>query len=179
MGVLILDNEKIYLREISFSDTDNIIKWRNSLYVKQNFIYQKDLTREEHESWIKTKVKCGKVKQFIIIEKGNNNPIGSVYLRDIDYNNSKAEFGIFIGEKTALNKGYGTIATNMITKYGFNQLGLNKIFLRVFENNVHAIRSYEKSNFIQEGLFKQDVCIDKKFYNIIFMSIFKNGDSND
>ena len=174
-----LDGEKIYLREISSLDTDNIIKWRNSSHVKQNFIYQKDLTREEHELWLKTKVESGKVKQFVIVEKESNGPIGSVYLRDIDYNNGKAEFGIFIGEKTGLNKGYGTIAAKIIVKYGFNQLKLNKIFLRAFESNVHAIKSYEKVNFIKEGLFKQDVCVENKFYNVIFMSILKNGDLND
>lgn len=179
MSLLNLDIEKIYLREISSLDTDNIIKWRNSPHVKQNFIYQKDLTREEHEFWLKTKVESGKVQQFIIVEKESNVPIGSVYLRDIDYNNSKAEFGIFIGEKIGLNKGYGTLAAKIIIKYGFNQLELNKIFLRVFEYNVHAIRSYEKVGFIKEGLFKQDVCIDNKFYNIIFMGILKNGDLNE
>lgn len=179
MSLLNLDSENIYFREISSLDTDNIIKWRNSPHVKQNFIYQKDLTREEHECWLKNKVETGKVQQFIIIEKESNNPIGSVYLRDIDYNNSKAEFGIFIGEKTGLNKGYGTLAAKIIIKYAFNQLELNKIFLRVFEYNSYAVRSYEKAGFIQEGLFKQDICIDNKFYNIIFMGILKNGDLND
>lgn len=179
MNELISDDAKIYLREISSVDTDNIIKWRNSPHVKQNFIYQSDLTKKEHEFWLKTKVETGKVQQFIIIEKETDNPIGSVYLRDIDYNNSKAEFGIFIGEKNGLNKGYGTIAAKMIIKYGFNQLELNKIFLRVFEYNTLAIRSYEKAGFVKEGLFKQDVCINNKFYNIIFMGILKNGELNE
>lgn len=175
MSDQILDDEKIYLRKISLSDTNNIIKWRNSPHVKRNFIYQEDLTKEEHELWLETKVKTGKVKQFIIVEKESELPIGSVYLRDIDYDNRKAEFGIFIGEKNALNRGYGTIATKIILAYAFSKLKLNKVFLRVFENNVYAIRSYKKSGFVQEGLFKQEVCIEKNFYNIMFMCILKNN----
>lgn len=179
MSELILDSESIYLRPISSIDTDNIIKWRNSQHVKNNFIHQNELTREEHEFWLKNKVEKGEVIQFIIVEKESDNPIGTVYLKSINHTSMKAEFGIFIGEEKALNKGYGPIATMLIVEYGFEKLQLNKIFLRVFEFNVRAIKSYKKANFIQEGLFRQDEFINNKFYDIVFMSILKTGDLND
>ena len=44
----------IYLRLMTWDDTDLIVKWRNSDAVRRNFIYQALFTREGHEHWIRT-----------------------------------------------------------------------------------------------------------------------------
>jgi UDP-4-amino-4,6-dideoxy-N-acetyl-beta-L-altrosamine N-acetyltransferase len=171
-GVFVRDD--IIIRPITLDDTDNIIKWRNNPQVSENFIYRKGLTREDHIYWMKNKVETGKVAQFIIVEKESGKDIGSVYLRDIDYNYSKAEFGIFIGDEDAHGKGYGTQATMHILEYAFSELKLNKVFLRVFSYNAGAIRCYEKAGFTNEGCFRQDVIIDGKPYDIVFMGFLKS-----
>ena len=167
-----LTGENIILREISLNDTDNIISWRNNPNVKKFFCIQKDLTREEHINWFNTMIKPGKVKQFIIVDKTVNKDIGSVYLRDIDYKNLKAEYGIFIGEDYCRGHGIGSEAAKLILDYGFNVLNLHKIFLRAFEENFAAIKSYRKVGFEVEGIFKDDIRLEeKKYINMIFMSI--------
>lgn len=164
--------DKISIRKITLEDTDNIIKWRNSPSVKKNFCLQEDLTKEIHINWFHNKILTKEVEQFIIIEKSSNMPVGSTYLRDIDYKNSKAEFGIFIGEESARGKGFGTTATKLLVEYGFNKLGLHKIFLRVFTNNTSAIKAYEKAGFEYEGTAKDDICLpDGTYQDITFMSI--------
>ena len=40
-----------------------------------------------------------------------------------------------IGEKEYWNQGYGTETMIRMFKYGFEELNLNRIFLRVFEGN--------------------------------------------
>ena len=42
----------IYLRLMTYEDTENIVNWRNSDAVRKNFIYQALFTRESHENWI-------------------------------------------------------------------------------------------------------------------------------
>lgn len=162
------------MRPLEKFDTDNIILWRNNPRVCRNFIYQKPFTREGHLKWFETMIETGKAVQFIITEILTNNPIGSTYLRDIDLENRKAEFGIFIGVDDAVNCGYGTEACKIICRYGFEVLNLHKIFLRVFESNRQAIRSYEKAGFQYEGTFHDDVCINGKFYNVVFMGKINN-----
>lgn len=116
-------------------------------------------------------IETKKAVQFIITENLTGNSIGSTYLRDIDTTHKKAEFGIFIGVDESVNRGYGTAACKLISKYGFENLELHKIFLRVFEWNKQAIRSYEKAGFQHEGLFHDDVFINGKFHNIIMMGL--------
>lgn len=166
----------VMLRKINLDDTENIIKWKNSPEVKKNFCIQEDLTYETHFNWFTNKIKTGEVEQFIIIDRTTNTPVGSTYLRDIDNKNNKAEFGIFIGEGSARNKGIGTDATILTMKYGFEKLGLNKIFLRVFSNNIGAIKAYEKAGFEYEGTARKDICLpDGSYQDMVFMSKLKEN----
>lgn len=169
------NDTKIYLLPITIEDTDNIIKWRNSDFVKENFIYQKDFTYESHLYWLNNVVNTGKAVQFIIYKSETNKAIGSTYFKDIDNKNSKAEFGIFIGEKDDLGKGYGSETAKQMINYGFTSLELHKIYLRVFAKNIAAIKSYKNAGFEISGHFKEEIRINDNYYDIIFMEKINNA----
>lgn len=170
-----IDGKRIQLEKISEKHTSLIVKWRNNPKVRNNFIYQKNFTEETHNEWLENKVKTEEVVQFIIYEKESGNAIGSVYLRDIDRINEKAEFGIFIGEDLYRGKGYGTEATAMMCKFAFEELSLHKIMLRVFDFNGAAIAAYERAGFLKEAYLKDDVKINGSFRNIILMAKIKDA----
>ena len=159
----------IYLRLMTGDDTDLIVAWRNSDSVRQNFIYRLPFTREGHENWIRTMVETGKVVQMMICDLATDIPLGSVYIRDIDRRHSKAEYGIFIGEASARDRGVGTAAAKLMLRYCFEEEGLHRIYLRVFSDNLQAIRSYEKAGFVREGLMRDDVCIEGEYRDIVWM----------
>lgn len=161
----------IYLRPMTYSDTDSIVRWRNTESVRKNFIYQALFTRESHENWIKTKVETGDVVQMIICETATDKPIGSVYVRDIDHVHHKAEYGIFIGEESARGKGYGTEAARLMIRYCFEELKLHRLFLRVYAENLQAIRSYEKAGFEKEAYLRDDVYVGGRYRDIVLMGI--------
>ncbi len=161
----------IYLRPMTFEDTELIVSWRNQDAVRRNFIYQELFTREGHEHWIRTMVETGRVVQMIICEAEDGRPVGSVYLRDIDRQHNKAEYGIFIGGEGARGKGYGTMAAGLMIRYAFEEMGLHRLFLRVFADNTQAIRSYEKAGFEREACLREDVCIDGCYRDIVLMGI--------
>ena len=169
-----LQGKKVYLRCITIEDTQNIINWRNKKYVRDNFIYRELFTKESHEKWMQEMVYTGKVKQFIIVEKEKNISIGSTYLRDIDNEHLKAEYGIFIGDENSLGKGYGSEVAELMCDFAFKELKLNKVFLRVFAENKRAIRSYQKAGFQEEGCFKKDIRIENEYHDIVFMAKFNN-----
>lgn len=164
----------IYLRMMTYDDTEKIVEWRNSDSVRKRFIYQGLFTKEGHENWIKTMVETGKVVQMIICETGTDKAVGSVYVRDIDKTHHKAEYGIFIGEKDARGKGYGTAAAKLMIQYCFDELMLHRLFLRVYAENERAIRSYEKAGFVKEAHLRDDVYIDGEYKDIILMGILKD-----
>ena len=167
----VLEEQDIYLRLMDQEDTDNIIRWRNSDFVRRKFIYQKLFTREGHEKWIREMIHTGKVIQFIILSKDTGMPVGSVYLRDIDRVHHKAEYGVFIGEKDALGKGFGTQAAKLMIRYAFETLGLHKLMLRVLAENIPAIKSYENAGFVREAYLKDEVFLEGQYKDVIYMAV--------
>lgn len=63
------------------------------------FHLSKNFTPEIHNKWMQTMVESGQVIQFIIWERISNKKIGSVYLRDIDYQNKKLNSGFSLVKK--------------------------------------------------------------------------------
>lgn len=159
----------IYLRLMTYEDTDLIVAWRNSDAVRKKFIYQELFTREGHEHWIRTMVETGRVVQMMICDLASDRPLGSVYIRDIDRQHNKAEYGIFIGEDSARGRGVGTAAAELMLRYCFEEEGLHRVYLRVFADNIQAVRSYEKAGFVREGLLRDDVRIDGEYRDIVWM----------
>lgn len=164
----------IYLRLMTYEDTDLIVAWRNSDAVRKNFIYQELFTREGHEHWIRTMVETGRVVQMMICDLASDRPLGSVYIRDIDRQHNKAEYGIFIGEDSARGRGVGTAAAELMLRYCFEEEGLHRVYLRVFADNIQALRSYEKAGFVREGLLRDDVRIDGEYRDIVWMGRTKD-----
>lgn len=160
----------IFLRMMTYEDTEDIVRWRNSDAVRKNFIYQALFTKESHENWIRTKVETGDVVQMIICDLATGKGLGSVYIRDIDRHHNKAEYGIFIGEADARGRGVGTAAAKLMLQYCFEEEKLHRVYLRAFATNEQAIRSYEKAGFAREGLLRGDVCIDGQYRDIVWMA---------
>lgn len=167
-----IDGTRIYLTAIGEQDTDRVIAWRNKPFVRKWFLYREEFTREGHRKWLENVVGQGRAEQFIIWVREEQHPIGSVYLRDIDREAKKAEFGIFIGEEEWLGRGIGEEAAKLILDYGFEELGLHKIKLRVLADNKRAIASYRKAGFVEEGCFWDELLLDGKYCDLIFMAKF-------
>ena len=59
-------------------------------------------------------------------------------------------------------------------RFGFNELNLNRIFLRVYETNPRGIRSYEKAGFKMEGRLRQDRYMDGNFIDVFLMGVVRS-----
>ncbi len=110
---------------------------------------------------------------FVIEERSTATPIGITGLHAINWLNRNAEFGIFIGEPGYWSRGYGTDATRTILEIGFMWYGLHRIHLRVVEDNLRAIRAYERVGFKPEGIEREVALINGQYKNLLVMSILE------
>ncbi len=164
----------IYLRPMSDGDTDQIVNWRNSEEIRRNFIQRDVFTPEGHRDWVRRMIDTGKAVQMMICEADTGRPVGAVNIQNIDRQHHKAEYGIFIGEASARGRGIGTAAAKLMLRYCFETQGLNRVYLRALAENRQAVRSYEKAGFVQEGLLREDVCIDGRYHDIVWMAALKD-----
>jgi len=100
-----------------------------------------------------------------------------------DYNHSRwyqrlmddlAQRTYIIGEAAKRRRGLASEATSLIMDFGFNTLGLHRIYLQVLENNLPALGMYRKLGFFQEGVAREHLFSQGKFVNVIQFSILEH-----
>ncbi len=84
---------------------------------------------------------------WAILKKGTNKHIGNIKIDPIDLISNSGEYGIMMGDKNEWGKGYAKEASLTIIRYCFDVLKLKKITLGVIEENINAVKLYEKLGF--------------------------------
>jgi RimJ/RimL family protein N-acetyltransferase len=111
---------------------------------------------------------------FAIHLKGNEEPIGVISFMNLSEANDSAELSVIVGHPEDRHHGYGAEAIGTILRYGFEELGLNRVGLSVFEFNEDAISTYEKLGFHEEGRLRRALKRDDAFHDAILMSVLKS-----
>ena len=152
--------DKVTLRPITLSDTDLIVRWRNSDAVRLNMYDQRILTPEQHRDYFHNQIKTGKITQYIIC--AGKIPIGTIFFKCLDSVN--VEIGLFVGEKEYRRKGCGTQALNLLLEKLRNS-SYKSVHLKVISTNTPAIMLYLGAGFECEKI-KSSECflkMTKKF----------------
>ena len=164
-----MNSKNVSIRLINEDDTDLIVKWRNNPRVRNNFIFRETFNPDMHKKWLEEVVGRGKAIQYIICINEDSRPVGCVYFSNID--GKKAEYGIFVGEDDSVEKGVGTAAGSLLLEEGFRRFGFEEVYLRVFTDNIPAIKSYEKVGFQIVETLKDVECSTGEIKDMYLMII--------
>ncbi|QTA38091.1 GNAT family N-acetyltransferase [Thermosipho ferrireducens] len=164
-----LEGKKIVLRPLEIEDAKRIVDIINDEEVREYLFITFPISRFSEEDWIRKNALSQQNITFAIDVE--DILVGVTGLMNINWVHRSAEFGIGIFDKRYWNKGFGTEATKLMLKYTFEYLNLNRLCLRVFDNNKRAIRVYEKCGFIHEGRERQARYFKGKYWDILRMSI--------
>lgn len=96
--------------------------------------------------------------------------IGWANLSNIDYDNKKAEFGIAVPDHQPF---VCYRATLEMLRIGFNELGLNRIYIRPLQSNLRDNDQRERFGFVKEGIERKSVRRGDKFEDVVIYSILK------
>jgi RimJ/RimL family protein N-acetyltransferase len=111
---------------------------------------------------------------FAIYVKDGEHPIGVISLMNISGAHDSAELSVIVGHPDDRHQGYGAEAISMLLDYGFEELGLNRVGLSVFDFNEDAISTYEKLGFREEGRLREALKRDGAFHDAILMSVLES-----
>jgi len=70
-----------------------------------------------------------------------------------------------------VGQGLGSEAVALMVRYGFLELGLNRIGLGVWAFNDRAIAAYRKVGFVEEGRVRETVLHDGRFHDELVMGV--------
>ena len=166
-----IKSEKVTLRDLEPTDFKKFHRWINNPDTnKMRGVYNPmslQAAKEEIESYFVT---SKSILSLIILDK-ENTPIGILGLRGICNRSRRAEIWIYIGDKLSWGKGLGEAATRSLVNYAFKQLNLHRIWLECDQQNIGAIRCYEKVGFSKEGVLRDGYFRDGEYKNTVMMSI--------
>lgn len=168
--------DNIRLRALEKEDIEKTIIWHNQEDIKDLYAgHPFPVNIEQEKKWYDKILLSNFPTTVFGIEKMEDKKlIGITILKDINLIHRESEFAIYIGDKEERGKGYSRVATLLTLKFGFYSLGLNRIFLKVLEENTPAIKLYEKCNFTKEGVLRETIYKNNKFKNELIMSVLKS-----
>jgi RimJ/RimL family protein N-acetyltransferase len=168
-------SERIALRALSLEDAKITWKWRNQKDIMINYAgHPFPVSYEMERAWYEKMIYSNIPTSAFAIELIKSKKIiGMTFLKNINFINREAEFAIFIGDIEERNKGYAEEATILAQNMAFMELGLNRIFLKVNEDNISAIELYRKCGFKKEGTLRECVYKNDLLKNQYVMSILK------
>ena len=126
------------------------------------------------EKWFDMQDLDPKKRNFMIISKDSNLPIGITGLIDIDFRHLRGQFYMTIGEKDYWGKRIPDESIPLVLNYGFNELGLNRIYLYTLNNNERARKVYERNGFINEGTLRKHYFCVGEYQDLQVMSVLKD-----
>ncbi|MGH1387787.1 GNAT family N-acetyltransferase [Kordia sp.] len=157
--------EKIKIRSLSSLDISELAKLANNKKVWDNLrdSIPNPYSKNDADFFINLTEQEKPKQNFGIDYKGKLCGIIGIIIQKDVYRKS-AEIGYWIGEPYWGN-GIATKAIALITDYGFNTLDLNRIYAGVFEYNIASMKVLEKNGFKKEGIFKNAILKNEKFYD--------------
>jgi RimJ/RimL family protein N-acetyltransferase len=157
------EGELVFVKTLRALDKKQIDEWNKD----------GEVTKYTEPSLEDAKKKKLKDLNFAVFDKKTSGLIGDIGISQIDLKNSHAEIGLTIGDKSLWGKGYGSDLVRAALKYCFQTLNLNKVYLDVWEENERAIRCYANAGFKSDGVLREHVFRNGRYYNKIIMSILK------
>lgn len=168
------NNIRIYLRALELDDYLKIHQWRQNKEVARNFGGIPLFSSSENErKWVESKIFDKQSVTCAICLKETSEFIGLIFLNDIDYHNRSGHIPIFIGEQKYWGKGYATDARILMLKYAFYDRGLERIWARVLESNLGALKMLLKTGYKKEGVLRKSIFKEGDFHNEIFLAVLK------
>ena len=166
-----LKSGNIKLRPLRLSDAKRIAQLANNEKISRNLRdgFPHPYTLADAENFLEKFTNQDPVTFFGI--EYMDEYVGNISLvQGQDIYRKSAELGYFIGEPY-WNKGIVTTAVNLITGYGFKQLGIIRIHTGVFEYNTASMRVLEKCGFTKDCVFRKSVFKQNKIWDEVRYSI--------
>ena len=158
------------IRDLKRIDAPLMLEWMHDeglvKFFPTNF---RDKTLADCEAFIQAEDAC--TRNWAICSDGDEY-LGTVSLKHIDGENANAEYAIAM-RRCALGTGASHYGTQAVLKIAFEELGLNRVYLNVLEENVRANKFYEKAGFRYEGTFREHLLVNGKYRDLKWYALTK------
>ena len=171
----IIRTPRLIIKSLCVDDiSKKYIEWLNdkevNQYLETRFQVQNNQSCLE---FVKRMQEDANEELFAIYTNNNNEHIGNCKLGAINKFHHTAEISFFIGNKSFWGAGYATEAVSHMIRYGFENLGLEKITAGCYESNKGSKNVLIKAGFEVEGFRKEQVVFGSQREGVYSLGIIK------
>ncbi|MFJ4195316.1 GNAT family N-acetyltransferase [Pseudomonas sp. NPDC089534] len=138
-------DEVVKIRLLEPADLEATLNWRNRDENRRWFINSNIIEWDNHVKWFESYQK--KSDDFVFVIESDGERVGQCAVYGIDLQRKRAEVGRFLAAPEGAGKGYIKRGCQLLIETCWQQLALDSVFLEVLEENVRAIKLYEKLGF--------------------------------
>ncbi|CAK0768165.1 N-acetyltransferase domain-containing protein [Gammaproteobacteria bacterium] len=163
---------RTYLRGLTRADLPALLNWTSDREVT-HYLYRGAFPAhlEALERAYEMMSNSSTEEEVAVCSREGEIFIGIGGLHGINSIARSAELRVFIGDKHWWNRGCGTEATQLLLAWAFEILNLHKVWLGVNAAQSNAVRVYEKVGFVQEGVLRDEVWRNGRYYDAVRMSL--------
>jgi RimJ/RimL family protein N-acetyltransferase len=167
--------EHIILRAFERDDGERCYRWMNDPSIVRTLKTRYPIAFQNEIEWLERAMHpSSSERHFAIERKDDRAHIGNASIHDIDWVSRTAAFGLFIGEPSAWNRGFGSDAIRTLVRFAFDEMNLQKLRINVFEYNDRAKHVLETHNFVQEGRLRREFYREGSYHDILLFSTFRD-----
>ena len=167
---------RIGLRAVEKADLIQLKEWRNNPDFRKHFREIRELNDANQERWFENLNQDSNSYFFSIVSLDTGNLIGAGGLLYINWIIRSADFSFYIGDANEYVSSSERCVDSIsaILEYGFRTLGLNKVWMELYENDEQKLTLFKDSfNFSIDGVLR-DNWFENGFHNSFLLTLLQN-----
>lgn len=168
-----ITGDRIRLCPLTEADMALKVKWYNDPAVRKTLVIDEVFELEKTLAWFRT-LPDNEARIDFRVETLEGQPFAITGLIDIDRKNKTAQCYCVIGEKSFWGKGLGTEIHSVLFQFGFEELGIEKIWATIRTNNPAIFHVVEKLGFQIEGTLRKDKIVARERIDLYHIGMLKD-----
>lgn len=178
-----LVGEKVLLRPFEQADAEKMLVILDDPEIKRltgsvvsdlEVLVETDAAEAEKiRNWYLTRNSQTDRLDLAVVDKQSGELVGEVVFNEYEEDIGQVNFRTLIGP-AGRGRGLGTEALALLVRYGFEELGLNRIELEVYSFNPRAEAVYRKNGFVLEGIKRESFKYNGVYINTKLFAMLRS-----
>jgi RimJ/RimL family protein N-acetyltransferase len=167
----VFEYDGLWIRPVEASDLEPMRRLRSDPRVWRRLGDVAMIDPEEQRDWFR-RLRAQRRARYYVLGTRRVPFLGIVRTDEIDLINRSMRVGGDIAPAYQ-GRGYGRRMFELIKKYGFDVLNMNRLWLLVLQTNRIARALYRKAGFVEEGRQRQAIFRDGRYVDYVMMSMLR------
>ncbi len=166
----------VSLRAIERDDLPQLLAWRNDPDFRRFFRENRELNLDQQIRWYDNlALTDSNVRMFSIVDNSTNKLLGACGICYIDWVNKSGDLSIYIGaDNLYIDDILAPDAATVTINYGFDELGLHRIWAEVYEFDKKKRRLFDTLGFSLDGRHREAHWGEGKWHDSLFYGLLEN-----